>query len=46
MMKKKFLWMLKRLAKQKKDENDAIRKANKFTGSGKNKRPGILGKIK
>ena len=28
MPKKKWLWMLKRLAKQKKDENDAIKKSS------------------
>ena len=37
MRKKKFLWTLKRLAKQKKDENDEIKRAN--ASSSKKSRP-------
>ena len=46
MKRKKFLWFLKRLSKQKVDENNAIKKQ---TQSAKNKRPAskrkFIGKV-
>ncbi len=46
MSKKKFLWLLRRLAKQKKDENDAIRAAQKGYKSPSSRGSKYLGKIK
>ena len=46
MTKQKWLWNLRRLAKQKKDENDAIKKANNIsTSSAQPKGMKYLGKL-
>jgi hypothetical protein len=45
MRKKKFIWSLKRLAKQKKDENEAIKKANASMSKPSTKGKRYLGKM-